>query len=84
MKKGSCSCQNNLPIASRVNAITAVGNGLQLNVTPHHPYTFLLLGNERKVGFAELRHPGLTRSRLSPWPSGCQVHLSSHSTAQSC
>lgn len=50
---------------------------LQLNATPHRPYTFLPLGNKKRVGFAEFHHPGLTHSRLSPWPSGCQVHLSS-------
>lgn len=77
MKKGSCSCQSILPIISRANAIAAVGNGLQLNTTPHHPSIFLLPGNERKAGFADLCHPGLTRSRLSPWPSGHEVRLSS-------
>lgn len=49
VKKGSCSCQSILPIISRANAIAAVGNGLQLNTTPHHPSIFLLLGNERKL-----------------------------------
>lgn len=50
---------------------------LQLNATPRNPYTFLPLGKERRVGFAEFRHPGLTHSRLNPWPSGCQVRQSS-------
>lgn len=50
---------------------------LQLNATLHNPCTFSPLGKERRVGLAEFHHPGLTHTRLSPWPSSCQVHLSS-------
>lgn len=45
-----------------------------LHLTIH---TFLPLGKERRAGFAEFHHPGLTHSRLRPWSSGCQVCLSS-------
>lgn len=51
---------------------------LRLKATPHHPYTSLLFGSETKSWFCRASSSWLTHSRLSPWHSGHQVHLSSH------
>lgn len=76
IKKDSCSCQKNY-LQSKFYC-----SELQLNAALHHPCTFLPLGKEWRVGLAEFHHPGLTHSRLSPWPSWMSVAFVQPSTAQ--